>query len=65
MEVNEVFVPPATVMSSSPNVADASERVNVMVVVCPTLKVPTGERASVTVGAVVSTFCAACVPTKT
>ena len=54
MVVSPPMLPPATVMSSTAKVEEASESVNVMVSVWPDLSVPDPVRASDTVGASVS-----------
>lgn len=52
--VSGPMVPPVTVMSSAANVVDASDRVKVIVSVCPALSGPVADRVKVTVGVVVS-----------
>jgi len=52
--VSVPIVPPETVMSPVTKLDDASERVNVMVSVCPDFNVPDPARVMVTVGTVVS-----------
>ena len=70
--VSVPMVPPVTVMSSAPNVDDASDNVKVIVSVWPTVSNPAPDRVKVTVGAEVSTLitravlevCVSAIPSK-